>query len=54
MHVTGYHVDAISVVVGTVCTVRNRFGKYYLRTILPIHRRGLQRLLSNAVAANRL
>lgn len=46
--------DAISVVVTTVCTVRNRFGKYYLRTIVPFHRRGLQRLLSNAVAANRL
>ena len=45
---------AISVVVTTVCTVRNRFGKYYLRTIVPFHRRGLQRLLSNAVAANRL
>jgi len=34
--------------------VRNRFGKYYLRTIVPFHRRGLQRLLSNAVVANRL
>jgi len=45
---------AISVVVTTVCTVRNRFGKYYLRTIVPFHRRGLQRLLSNAVVANRL
>lgn len=46
--------DAVNVVVTTVCTVRNRFGKYYLRTIVPFHRRGLQRLLSNAVAANRL
>jgi hypothetical protein len=45
---------AINVVVTTVCTVRNRFGKYYLRTVVPFHRRGLQRLLSNAVAANRL
>ena len=46
--------DAISVVVTTVCTVRNRFGKHYLRTIVPFHRRGLQRLLSNAIVANRL
>jgi hypothetical protein len=45
---------AISVIVTTVCTVRNRFGKYYLRTIVPFHRRGLQRLLSNAIVANRL
>ena len=45
---------AISVVVTTVCTIRNRFGKYYLRTIVPFHRRGLQRLLSNAIVANRL
>jgi hypothetical protein len=46
--------DVISVVITTVCTVRNRFGKYYLRTIVPFHRRGLQRLLSNAIVANRL
>ena len=46
--------DAINVVVTTVCTIRNRFGKHYLRTIVPFHRRGLQRLLSNAIVANRL
>jgi hypothetical protein len=45
---------AISVVVTTVCTVRNQFGKYYLRAIVPFHRRGLRRMLLNAVAANRL
>jgi hypothetical protein len=46
--------SAASVVVTTVCTVRNRFGKYYLRTIVPFHRQGLQGLLSNAVMAKRL
>lgn len=46
--------SAASVVVTTVCTVRNRFGKYYLRTIVPFHRRGLQHLLANAIAGGRL
>jgi len=46
--------DAISVVVTTICIVRNRFGKYYLRAIVPFHKRSVQRLMSNAVAANRL
>ena len=46
--------DAMSVVVTTVCTVRNRFGKYYLWVIVPFHKRGVQRLMSNAVVAKRL
>jgi hypothetical protein len=46
--------DATNVVVTTICTVRNRFGKYYLRAIVPFHKQGVQRLLSNAVAAKRL
>ena len=46
--------EATSVVVTTVCTVRNTFGKYYLRAIVPFHKRGLQQLMANAVRARRL
>jgi hypothetical protein len=46
--------DAISVVVSTVCTVHNVFGKIYLFFITPFHRHGVRRLMSNAVAAKRL
>ena len=58
MYVTECDVPTSSVVVTTACKVRNLFGKYYLRTLIPFHRpfhrRGLQKLLSNAVVANRL
>ena len=46
--------DAMSVVVTTICSVRNRFGKYYLWIIVPFHKRGVQQLMSNAVVAGRL
>ena len=43
-----------SVVVSTLCMVRNRFGRYYLYAIVPFHKHGVRKLLSNAVAAKRL
>lgn len=46
--------DAISVVVSTICTVHNIFGKIYLSCIAPFHRHGVRTLMSNAVAARRL
>jgi hypothetical protein len=46
--------DATTVVVTTICTVRNLFGKYYLSAIIPFHKHGVRQLLSNAVAAGRL
>ena len=45
---------AESVVVSTVCTVHNLFGKIYLFFIVPVHRSGVQLLMSRAVAAKRL
>ena len=46
--------DATSVVVSTICTVHNVFGRIYLFFIVPFHRTGVQSLLANAVAAKRL
>ena len=46
--------DAASVVVSTVCSVHNVFGKIYLFFIVPFHRTGVRSLMSNAVAAKRL
>jgi Protein of unknown function (DUF2867) len=46
--------DAASVVVSTICTVHNVFGKIYLFFIVPFHRIGVQSLMSNAVVAKRL
>jgi hypothetical protein len=46
--------DAASVVVSTICTVHNRFGKIYLFFIVPFHRHGVRSLISNAVAAKRI
>jgi hypothetical protein len=46
--------DAGSVVVSTICTVHNLFGKIYLFVIVPFHRSGVQSLMSNAVLAERL
>ena len=46
--------DAMSVVVSTICTVHNVFGKIYLFLIVPFHRNGVRSLMSNAVVAKRL
>jgi len=46
--------EAASVVVSTICTVHNRFGKVYLFFIVPFHKWGVRRLMANAVAAGRL
>jgi hypothetical protein len=46
--------DAMSVVVSTICTVHNVFGKIYLFFIVPFHRHGVRSLMSNAVLARRL
>lgn len=46
--------DVTSVVVTTVCTVHNVFGRIYLFFIVPFHRAGVRTLMSNAVAAKRL
>ena len=43
-----------SVVVSTLCMVHNKFGKCYLYSIIPIHKFGLRRLMTNALAAQRL
>ncbi len=43
-----------SVVVSTVCSVHNVFGKIYLLLIVFFHRRGVQMLMSRAVARQRL
>jgi hypothetical protein len=45
---------ATSVVISTVCSVHNVFGKIYLFFIVPFHRAGVRSLLANAVAARRL
>jgi hypothetical protein len=46
--------DPASVVVSTICTVHNLFGKIYLLVIVPFHRNGVRSLMRNAVAAKRL
>jgi len=43
-----------SVVVSTVCTVHNRFGKIYLFFVVPFHRWGMRQLLSRAIVAGKL
>jgi hypothetical protein len=43
-----------SVIVSTICTVHNLFGKIYLFVIVPFHRVGVRFLISNAMAAGRL
>jgi len=43
-----------TVVVSTICTVHNAFGKIYLFFIVPFHRHGVRSLMSNAVVASRL
>jgi hypothetical protein len=46
--------ETMSVVVSTICTVHNLFGKIYLLGIVPFHRNGVKSLMSNAVVAKRL
>lgn len=46
--------ETASVVVSTICTVHNRFGKIYLFVIVPFHRSGVRSLMRSAVAAKRL
>jgi hypothetical protein len=46
--------DATDVVVSTICTVHNVFGKIYLFFIVPFHRAGVRSLISSALAAGRL
>ena len=46
--------ETTSVVVSTICTVHNLFGKIYLFVIVPFHRSGVRSLMRNAVAAKRL
>ena len=43
-----------SVVVSTLCMVHNKFGKYYLSSVIPFHKIGLRRLMESAFAARRL
>ncbi|WP_161500025.1 DUF2867 domain-containing protein [Bradyrhizobium sp. AC87j1] len=43
-----------SAVVSTLCMAHNKFGQCYLSCITPFHRFGLQKLLANALAAQRL
>jgi hypothetical protein len=45
---------AEGVVVSTICSVHNVFGKIYLFFIVPFHRTGVRSLMSNAMAAKRL
>lgn len=46
--------ETASVVVSTLCDVHNRLGKIYLFFIVPFHKWGVRRLISNAVIAGRL
>jgi hypothetical protein len=46
--------EAASVVVSTICTVHNIYGKIYLFFIIPFHRAGVRSLISRALAAKRL
>ncbi len=46
--------ETANVVVSTICVVHNVFGKIYLFFIVPFHKWGVKRIISNAVAAGRL
>ena len=46
--------EIASVVVSTLCTVHNAFGKLYLFVIIPFHKWGIQRLISKAIIEGRL
>ena len=43
-----------SVVVSTLCTVHNMFGRVYLFVIVPFQKWGVRRLMSRAIIAGRL
>ena len=43
-----------SVVVSTICMVHNAFGRYYLSSVIPFHKFGVRRLMTDAAAALRL
>lgn len=43
-----------SVVISTICTVHNRYGKIYLFFIVPFHRWGVRWLMKRAIRAGRL
>ena len=45
---------ATKVVVSTLIFVHNLFGKVYLLFVLPLHKRGMRRLLAQAVAHGRI
>lgn len=42
------------VIVSTICTVHNTYGKIYLFFIVPFHKWGVQRLIANAIETGRL
>jgi hypothetical protein len=46
--------EKASVVVSTICTVHNRFGKVYLFFIVPFHKWGVRQLMTTALRAGRL
>src|ERR1700730_7660382 len=46
--------DETSVVVSTVCAVHNLAGKIYLFFVVPRHRYGVRKLMTNALAVQRL
>ena len=46
--------ETASVVISTICTTHNAFGKLYLFFIVPFHKWGVQKLISNAIANGRL
>ena len=46
--------DKANVIVTTICTVQNLSGKLYLFLVVPFHRYGVRKLMSNAHAAERL
>ena len=46
--------DGTSVVVSTICSVHNLFGKLYLFFVVPFHRYGVRKLMARALAARRL
>ncbi len=46
--------ESSSAVISTVCTTHNLFGKVYLVLVTPLHKWGVQRLMSRALARGRL
>ena len=45
---------ATDVVVSTVCTTHNAFGRLYLFFIIPFHKWGVRYLIARAIAAGRI